>query len=569
MKFPERRGARTFFVLLTVTAALLWFGTLEYRELFQPDEGRYAEIPHEMADGGDWIVPHLDGLPYLEKPPLQYWASAAAFRLLGGDEWTARLWPALTGFLGVLAVLFTGVRLFGRRAGVLAALLLASTFEYVVLSQVLTLDMGLTLFLCAAVFCFLLAQQHTADPARQRGWMIGAWAAMGLAVLSKGLIGVLLPVLALAAYVGIERDTTVLRRLHLLPGMAVLLAITLPWLVAIQLRVPEFFDFFFLREHIARFATSGHHRPGAWYYFVGVFIAGALPWTAVYTVALVRGLRQAAVDARPIDAARFLALFAAVVLVFFSLSRSKLPAYILPMFPPLALLGGRELAARGASAMRVVVGSLGFFAVLIVAVALLLPGMPSMAALADDLFGYLPWMWSAAAVALLAAWLAHRLARSHYRLRALALVAVGALCSHLLLVNGVQEFSDRFSSERLVSVAELSWNDLDPAAPFYSVELYDQTLPLHLGHTLIVVAYRDELDQGLRLRPEGGLPDLESFRRAWVDAPRAYAVMRPARYVAERDAGLPMKVLAQDARYVVVARNEIMPTGGQRRSHVW
>jgi 4-amino-4-deoxy-L-arabinose transferase-like glycosyltransferase len=552
---------------LAALALLAWFGTLEYRELFVPDEGRYAEIAREMASGGDWIVPHLDGLPYLEKPPLQYWASATIFRLLGEDEWTARLWPALTGFLGVLAVFLTGSRLFGRRAGLLAALLAASTLEYVVLSQVLTLDMGLTLFLSAAVFSFLLAQRAGVDAARRRAWMLGAWTMMGLAVLSKGLIGVVLPALALAAYVAVERDASVLRRLHWVPGLAVLVALTLPWFAAVQWRVPEFFDFFFVHEHVARFALPDHHRPGPWYYFIGIFALGAAPWTALYAAAVYRGATRAPEPARPLNAPRFLALYALVVVVFFSASKSKLPAYILPIFPALALLGGRELAVRGSRALRAALVSLAAAALLLAASAFALPSVEWRAELADGVAHYAPWMLAAAAIALVAAWSAQR--HVGRRLRAMALAAAGALGAQLLLVNGAQVFADGFSTERLMLEVERRWGPLDRDVPFYSVELYDQTLPLHLGRTLTLVDYRDELDLGLRLQPDGAL-DLGAFRRAWTGAAQAYAVMRPARFAVERAGGLPMTVLAQDARYVIVARDAPrLADGRSRPSAVW
>jgi hypothetical protein len=238
------------------------------------------------------------------------------------------------------------------------------------------------------------------------------------------------------------------------------------------------------------------------------------------------------------------------------------------MFPALALLGGRELAARDSGALRIALVSLTVAALLLAASAFALPSLERLAALADDLRRYAPWMLAASALAFAAAWFAQRLA-GRRRLRALALVAAAALGAQLLLVNGAQVFADRFSTERLVVDAEWRWGALDRAVPFYSVELYDQTLPLHLGRTLTLVDYRDELDEGLRLQPAVGLADLDAFRRAWAGAMQAYAVMRPARFAAERDSGLPMTVLAQDARYVIVARSAAPLAGPRRPSAVW
>ena len=143
---------------LLAAFAVVWFGTLDYRKLIKPDEGRYAEIAREMAVSGDWITPRLNGIKYFEKPPLQYWATAAAFNLFGQDEWTARLWPGITGFLGVLLALYTGTKLFGPAAGGLAAMVLGTSLLYLFIGHINTLDMGVAFFLEAALCAFLLAQ---------------------------------------------------------------------------------------------------------------------------------------------------------------------------------------------------------------------------------------------------------------------------------------------------------------------------------------------------------------------------------------------------------------------------
>ena len=250
--------ART--VLLLLAFAAVWFSNLEYRKLVNPDEGRYAEIPREMVASGDWTTPRLNDIKYFEKPALQYWATATAYTLFGEHQWTARLWSALTGFFGVLMVWFTGRRLFGAAAGWYAALVLASSLLWVLIGHINTLDMGVSFFLAAAVCAFALAQ-HDGAQARARGrWMLAAWAALALAVLSKGLIGMVLPGAALVLYILIERDWRLLGRLRLAAGIALLLALTLPWFIAVSRANPEFFHFFFIHEHFERFLTKQHGR---------------------------------------------------------------------------------------------------------------------------------------------------------------------------------------------------------------------------------------------------------------------------------------------------------------------
>src|SRR5262245_4126461 len=253
--FPLAQPGRGF-ALIMLLLALIWFGGLEYRGLFRPDEGRYAEIPREMLASGDWITPRLNGLKYFEKPPLQYWATAGTYVLFGFDEWTTRFWPALAGFFGLSLIALAGARLSPPRSGLLPALMLAGTWGYFVAAQFVTLDMSVTFFLTGTLAGFILAQRPGLGSGAQRAWMLVAWAAMALAVLSKGLIGIVLPVLALSLYVAVERDRSVLRRLHALPGLAVFLLIVLPWFVLVQEKNPEFWRFFFVREHFERYMLA-------------------------------------------------------------------------------------------------------------------------------------------------------------------------------------------------------------------------------------------------------------------------------------------------------------------------
>ncbi|TMG75174.1 MAG: glycosyltransferase family 39 protein [Betaproteobacteria bacterium] len=247
----SRRG---LWLLLAVFAAV-WFCNLGYRHLFKPDEGRYAEIPREMTASGDWLTPRLNGFKYFEKPALQYWATAAAFGAFGQNEWAARLWPGLAGFFGVLLVFWAGNRLFAPPIGLYGALVAASSAMYVLIGHFLSLDMALAFFMSASVFAIALAQRDESGDKERRRWMLAAWAAAALAVLSKGLVGIVLPAGAVVLYVLIERDWKMWTRFHVVPGGLLFLAIAAPWFVAVSLANPEFFRFFFIHEHVDRFLT--------------------------------------------------------------------------------------------------------------------------------------------------------------------------------------------------------------------------------------------------------------------------------------------------------------------------
>lgn len=540
--------ARTLVLLLAFTA--VWFSNLEYRKLVNPDEGRYAEIPREMVASGDWITPRLNGIKYFEKPALQYWATAAAYTLFGEHQWTARLWSALTGFLGVLMVFFTGRRLFGAEAGWYAALVLGSSLLWVLVGHVNTLDMGVSFLLSAAVCAFLLAQHDAAQARARSRWMLAAWAALALAVLSKGLIGLVLPGAALFLYILIERDWRLAGRLRLAAGVALLLVLTLPWFVAVSLANPEFFQFFFIHEHFERFLTKQHGRYEPPYYFIPVLLAGMLPWTLILIDALARAWQR---DPRQrFQVRRFLFLWAAVVFVFFSASSSKLLPYILPMFPALALLIGARLTRLGARALAWQALPAALAGIVLLA---LIPGIERYASREAevDLFrDYASWLIAAGllqiAGAAACAWLAWRGRAA----AALVVLAFAGLVFAQLVLSGHESLSRAKSAYHIVQEIK---PELKPGMPFYSVDTYDQSLQFYLRRGTTMVRYTDELGFGIAQEPEKFIPELAQFERTWNAAREALALMSPATYESLRAQGLPMRLVARDTRRIIVARH--------------
>jgi len=543
-----RKSAARVLVLLLAFAAV-WFSNLEYRKLVNPDEGRYAEIPREMVASGDWTTPRLNGIKYFEKPALQYWATAAAFTLFGEHQWTARLWSALTGFLGVLMVFFTGRRLFGERAGWNAALVLASSLLWVLIGHVNTLDMGVSFFLSAAVCAFLLAQHDGAD-ARARGrWMLAAWAALALALLSKGLIGLVLPGAALFLYVLLERDWRLAGRLRLVAGGALLLALALPWFVAVSRANPEFFHFFFIHEHFERFLTKQHGRYQPPWYFIPVLLAGMLPWTVSLLDALARAWKRD--PQQTFQPRRFLLLWSAVVFVFFSVSDSKLVSYILPIFPALALLIGDRLSRIGARALawQTLPAALAGIALLA-----LLPGIERYASreVPVEMFrNYADWLIPAGllltAGAAGCAWLAWR-GRTN---AAIALLACAGLVFAQLALSGHESLSQANSAYHIVQKIK---PELKPGMPFYSVDTYDQSLQFYLRRTTTMVSYKDELGFGIAQEPGKFIPTVAQFEKTWEADSDALALMSPRTYDSLRAEGLPMRLVARDTRRVIVSR---------------
>jgi 4-amino-4-deoxy-L-arabinose transferase-like glycosyltransferase len=544
---PAPQWRRAFLIAL-VPLALAWFGGLEYRGLFQPDEGRYAEIPREMLASGDWVTPRLNDLKYFEKPPLQYWATALALAAFGRDEWSARLWPAVSGFCCVLLVAFAGNRVGPPGSGFIAGLVLASCIGFFMAGQYLTLDMGLAFFLCAALCAFLLARREDS-----RAWMLLAWAAMAGAVLSKGLVGLVLPGAALLAHALVQRDASMLRRLEWIRGGALFALLTLPWHLLVQWRNPEFFRIYVLQEHLGRYFLPGHHRPGPWWYLAVILLLAMIPWAALLPGAV---RRSVAARARDFDVERFLLVFAAVVLLFFSASSSKLPAYIIPAIPPLSLLLGRDIARRGAldAAWPGLLLALGGAS----ALAFGLPAIAGSKMVGDPVYDYFPWFIAGTMLFAAGGLIAWGLRRGTGAGPALVLVFASIGGTQALLL-GLHQLDAHYSTERLVEQMLGDDPEFRSSAPFYSVGYFDPSLPFYLDRTLTLVGYRGELGPGIAAEPGKYVASLPEFERRWRSASEAYAAMQPEQYAAFRAAGLPMRVLALDARRVIVARAHADP----------
>jgi len=544
-------SARTLLLILALFS-VLWLGTIDYRKLIMPDEGRYAEISREMVATGDWLTPRLNGIKYFEKPALQYWATATAFTLFGEHQWTARLWSALTGLLGVLVTWFAARRLWGEGAALGGASVLASSLLYAFIGHVNTLDMGVSFFLSAGVFAFVLAQQDDASPRENRNYMLSAWLAVALAMLSKGLIALVLPGTTLLGYSLWQRDFSSWRRLHLIPGLALFLIVAAPWFVAVSIANPEFAHFFFIHEHFQRFLTKEAGRYQPIWYFLPILLFGMAPWLVALFSASWSAVRREPLQR--FQPRRFLLLWIAVVFCFFSVSDSKLASYILPLFPALAALIGwhfERLAGHDPRALRRHAGPLIPLALLCLVlspqvVRLASPEVPVVLYTA-----YVPWLVAASTALLAGALAGFVFAGRRMPRAALLCLATGGLLFSQLVLLGHNSLAPANSAYAIVQKIR---GQVPPNVPFYSVNTYDQTLPFYLKRTVTMVGYKDELSFGISLEPQKFVPDLARFAALWRAAPAAWALMTPAGYRQLLAQGLPMQIVAQDSRRVIVKK---------------
>ena len=538
--------------------AVLWFANLETRRLVHPDEGRYAEIAREMAASGDWVTPRISGVKYFEKPPLQYWVTASAYRAFGVREGTARAWPALAGFLAVLAIGCTGYALGGPALGAFSALALAGTLWHAGMAQIVTLDSGLSFFLTVAFGAFVIAQRAGHADVERRGWMWLAWAALAGATLSKGPVALVLAGGSLVAYSAVTRDIAVWLRLHLVSGVALFLALTAPWFIAVARANSEFAEFFFVHEHLQRFLTTEHRRPGPWHYFVPLALAGSLPWVLILAYGARRAWREGASNAPGFSWHRFALVWAAFVFAFFSASSSKLPSYILPMFPPLALLTGWLLLTLDTRTLSRVALPGAVVAVALALIVLvgydgLLARMPTRSQPPEAMAAFGGWLKAALTVVAAGAVLALVAFRRAARFWGAAALAVSMLGGLQLATAGY----DAFSATRSTSAMLRSAQALAPFAadaPFFQVAMYDHTAPFYLGRTTTPVAFRDELGPGIDAEPTRQIPTLAAWIEQWQHLPQGYALLPPHLHAQLAADAIPMRVLARDSRRVLVSR---------------
>jgi 4-amino-4-deoxy-L-arabinose transferase-like glycosyltransferase len=529
---------------LIIIFAGSWLALLGVRPLFNPDEGRYAEIPREILASGDWLVPRLNGLVYIEKPPLQYWATAVSYALFGMNVWTARLYTGLCGLLTVLIAAALARRLWGAATAWRAGIMLGSTWGIIVMSQQLTLDMSLTFYMTATLACFCVAQDRASGARERARWMWLAWTAAAATFLTKGLLALALPAITLTGYSLLYRQWSVWKRLSIIRGLLIFALLALPWCVLMQRHVPQFLDFFFVREHFQRFLTKIEDRYEPWWFFIPVLATGSLPWILPAGRALGSAWRRTP-GPRDFDPRAFLWVWCVVVFVFFSLSDSKLIPYILPMMPALVLVTASAPAkALQKDLARTSIGVIGLGVLFIIGAALLPQFLHNPARAPYFAHLRIP-IFLMGLVAVCGGLIARR-----RREPTLALALTSYVCVAILFV-GSRAVAPLYSGESLAASIR---HAIMPATTLYAVRTYDQTLPFYLAHTMTLVDTRGELDFGLKLEPAKAVTTLAEFATRWQTEGDAMALMEPDTYELLRQQGLPMVVRARAPDRLIVSR---------------
>jgi 4-amino-4-deoxy-L-arabinose transferase-like glycosyltransferase len=476
-----------------------------------PDESRYAAIAREMAESGDWVSPRLNGTAYWEKPPLLYWSTAASIKTFGPVDGAARLPVRLSAVAtAVLLLLFGGV----RRAGPWAAMVFLSMPAVSVLGRVLLTDM----VLCAATTLSLLLlhrilSAHAAGR-RPRTLLAACGAAVGLAVLAKGLVGVAIPGLVLLAWCAILGRGRALLDVLVSPAPLVCAAVAMPWFTLMEGANPGFSWYFFVGEHLGRFAGGRVRHPGPAWTATAALLLGGLPWTPFIHLSL-RPLLVRSRDAlRGQEDDLWFALWPAVVVLLFTLSRSRLETYVLPAFPGVAMLTGRLFAHPGRLApFPLILNSVLWTVATVAGAAILLWRGAAWTR------GLAPWALSLAAMLAIGSWVAAAVSRREVRNGALALGVT--LVSASLVTGFAFPAVARIRSTR--AVAEVAARE--SGARVFLYECFAANLPWTLGRSVPVVGYTGEMASD-GVRPAEVFVEEEEFWRHWNSGDRVLAVLR-------------------------------------------
>jgi 4-amino-4-deoxy-L-arabinose transferase-like glycosyltransferase len=536
--------------------------------LFEPDEGRNAEKAREILVLNNWITPHENFHAVLDKPIFFYWLIALAYKLFGVSEWAARLPSALAAFGCIVMAYFFVRSWWGEWEARWSVLSLVTSSGFFVFSRIVIFDLPLTAFITLALCAFYQAAQ-TPRPSAGWGPCILLYGSLGAATLTKGLVGILVPGMIMFLYLLLTRGWRRLTKIRLLPGVLLFLLIVTPWYVLAETNNPGYLRYYLWDEHFGRFATTQFDRFNPWYFYLYVVPVGLLPWTCLLPITLQHHWRHIR-DDKTI----WLILWAVMPIVFFSFSKAKLPHYILPSFPPLAILIGVALSRiLSDSPERLRYGFAASWVILSTLFIYLIAGL-----LRPELFPRIirgtldslaPLYWVCALVSVALALLAFKHStwttispwRIYFAQGFGLLLFVIALCEMMVLIAPARSARD---------IAAKAQPYISPTTQVVSYDTYLEGLPFYLKteKPVWMVTHRNKKKTFLgnfymiTKQPEPltrwgkALLDFDEFTEKWqtVDQPLLVLVKEKNLRGLEKRVGTVTKRLAVDDEYLLITR---------------
>jgi 4-amino-4-deoxy-L-arabinose transferase-like glycosyltransferase len=460
-------------VLICATLYVCYFSHLGAIGFVGPDEPRYAWIARDMAESGDWITPRLYGKPWFEKPPLYYWGAAVSFKLFGVSEAAARLPSAISALLATLAMAWLAWRVYDAETARWLLLLLPTTVGMIGFSHAAATDMPFSAMLtmamvCAAVVVGLVPErssqdgaQHAAplrderDAAPQRGWLalilFGFF--LGLAVLAKGPAGIILCGGAVFFWALFAKRWREALRLFQPAAIAAFCATALPWYILVARRNPDFFRIFIIEHNFKRYLTPEFQHIQPFWFYVPVLCIALMPWTFASFILAMGGARRWQAGDRRNSRSLFLVSWVLVPIIFFSISKSKLPGYVLPAIFPLGLLVASALSVRIHRTLAE-----GRWICVSIGLTLITIGILAFLQIESISFGWAPVVLTAGGIAVLMLGLGPQFATA-------LLTGVGTVVATILVAfagSTGKSLDQRLSVRPSIEAAAIVWKDFSP-----------------------------------------------------------------------------------------------------------
>lgn len=568
IKFFTNQTASTWLkdvLLLTVCIAIVYSVLLGHRPLSVPDEARYAEIPREMVATHNYLTPHLNYVKYFEKPALFYWLQVGAIKLWGDNELAVRIPNALMALFGCLLTYGIGRLIYNRRVGLISCLLLASSALYFVMGHLVTIDMTLATMFTASLFFFLwgtkLQQQHQGLANQARAPLIstrisfyGFYIFAALAVLTKGLIGIIFPAMIIGSWILLLNEWRLLKSIYLPSGLLIFLIITVPWHALVQIHNPEFLGFYLLDQQFLRYFTNAANRSQPPGFFIPVLLLGFLPWS----IFIIQALRFSLPSWRTLSQNKFtlfLLLWFSLIFIFFSLSHSQLIPYLLPIFPPLAIIIGRYLGDQwdlktpfkgtqwGYTLIPLLILTTGIGAFIITHTHKLLV----LTNIKHELLAISIIWLASSSLATYFIWHKRSAAAFHA-------VLIGSLLVYFCVLIAMPKADTRSIKSLALSIK----THLAPGDEVVTYENYYQDLPFYLQRRIIIVDWQNELEFGMHHQDTSSwmIPQI-TFWQLWQSNKRIYMLTDSDTYASLKKAGqYKLYLIAQTPGDVLLVNHE-------------